>query len=98
MANGRWRRNGLAYSRFRRFENKVLKSADSIVAISNELKEDLMLRGILEDKITIVPNGIERDNSNIESSRFESIQNKLDELDGKITVGLHRLTKRVRRS
>ena len=25
VANGRWRRNGLAYSRFRRFENKGLK-------------------------------------------------------------------------
>jgi glycosyltransferase involved in cell wall biosynthesis len=87
VANGRWRRNGLAYSRFRRLENRVLKSADSIVAISNELKEDLMLRGISEDKITIVPNGIERGSSNIESSRFESIQNKLDELDGEITVG-----------
>ena len=87
VANGRWRRNGLAYSRFRRFENKVLKSADSIVAISNELKEDLIQRGISEDKITIVPNGIERGNSNIESSRYESIRNKLNELDGKITVG-----------
>lgn len=87
VANGRWRRNGFAYSRFRRFENKVLKSADSIVAISNELKEDLILRGISKDKITIVPNGIERGSSNSESSRFESIQNNLDELDGEITVG-----------
>ena len=59
VANGRWRRNGLAYSRFRRFENKVLKSENSIVAISNELKEDLIQRGISEDKIAIVPNGIE---------------------------------------
>ena len=87
VANGRWRRNGLAYSRFRRLENKVLKSADSIVAISNELKEDLIQRGISEDRITIVPNGIERGNSIIESSGFESIRNKLNELDGKITVG-----------
>jgi len=87
VANGRWRRNGLAYSRFRRFENKVLTSADSIVAISNELKEDLMLRGIPKNKITIVPNGIEQSSSNIESSKFESIQNELDKLDGEITVG-----------
>ena len=87
VANGRWRRNGLAYSRFRRFENKVLNSADSIVVISNELKEDLILRGIPKNKITIVPNGIEQDNSKIESSKFESIKNELDKLDGEITVG-----------
>ena len=24
VANGRWKRNGLAYSRFRRFENRIL--------------------------------------------------------------------------
>jgi len=76
VANGRWRRNGLAYSRFRRFENKVLNSADSIVVISNELKEDLILRGIPKNKITIVPNGIEQDNSKIESSKLESIKNE----------------------
>ncbi len=87
VANGRWKRNGLAYSRFRRLENKVLRSADSIVAISNELKQDLLVRGIPENRITIVPNGIEQGNSNIESSKFESIKYELDKLDGEITVG-----------
>ncbi len=87
VANGRWRRNGLAYSRFRRFENKVLNSADSIVVISNELKHHLISRGIPENKISIVPNGIEQGRTDIESSKFESIQYELNKLDGKITVG-----------
>lgn len=87
VANGRWRRNGLAYSRFRRFENKVLKSADSLVVISNELKIDLARRGITGSKITIVPNGIEQGSSEIDSSKFESIQYELNKLDGEITIG-----------
>ena len=36
VANGRWKRNGLAYSRFRRFENRILKSTERIISISKE--------------------------------------------------------------
>ena len=87
VANGRWKRNGLAYSRYRRLESKALKGADKIVAISNELREEIISRKIPENKISIVPNGIELSDSNIVSSSFEQIQNQLNQLQGDLTIG-----------
>ncbi len=87
VANGRWKRKSLAYSRFRRLENRVLKGADKIVAISNELKKELISRGISGEKITVVPNGIETVESAAESSKFNSIETQINRLDGNITVG-----------
>ena len=87
VANGRWRRNGLAYSRFRRFENRVLKGADKVVTISMELKKELISRGVSGDKIVVVPNGIETLESIAESPKFETIETELNRLDGNMTVG-----------
>ena len=87
VANGRWKRNGPAYSRFRRLENRVLKGADKIVAISIELKKELISRGISGDKIVVVPNGIETVQSIAESPKFEIIETELNRLDGNTTVG-----------
>lgn len=87
VANGRWKRNGPAYSRFRRLENRVLKGADKIVAISAELKKELISRGISGEKIAVVPNGIETTESIAESPKFETIENELNRLDGNMTVG-----------
>ena len=87
VANGRWKRNGPAYSRFRRLENRVLKGADKIVAISMELKRELISRGISGEKIAVVPNGIEIVESLVESPKFETIETELNRLDGNITVG-----------
>ena len=87
VANGRWKRKGPAYLRFRRLESKVLKGADKIVAISNELREEIISRKIPANKISIVPNGIELSDSNIASSSFEQIKNELDHLQGDLTIG-----------
>ena len=56
VANGRWRANGPAYRRFQRFENKVLRAADSVVCISETLKHEAISRGIDATKITVVTN------------------------------------------
>ncbi|MEC7238527.1 MAG: glycosyltransferase [Candidatus Thermoplasmatota archaeon] len=56
VANGRWRANGPAYRRFQRFENKVLRAADSVVCISETLKHEAISRGIDAAKITVVTN------------------------------------------
>lgn len=58
VANGRWRRNGPAYRRFQKFENKVLKGADSVVCISQTLKEEAIKRGVAESKISVVTNAV----------------------------------------
>ena len=56
VANGRWRANGPAYRRFQRFENKVLRAADSVVCISETLRQAAISRGVDAAKITVVTN------------------------------------------
>ena len=56
VANGRWRANGPAYRRFQRFENKVLRAADSVVCISETLKHEAISRGVDAARITVVTN------------------------------------------
>ena len=87
VANGRWRRNGLAYSRFRRYENKLLKSTPQIISISKVLENDLISRGISKEKITVMPNGIESEKETIHSSRFDEIKSKVESMQGEITIG-----------
>ncbi len=56
VANGRWRANGPAYRRFQRFENKVLRAANSVVCISETLKHEAISRGVDAARITVVTN------------------------------------------
>ena len=60
VANGRWKEGNLAYSRFRRLETKVLRSADSVVCISKALKDEAISRGVDGNRITLVPNAVNR--------------------------------------
>ena len=58
VANGRWMKNGPAYKRFRKFETNVLRKSDGVICIGEALKKEALLRGVKEDCITVVPNGI----------------------------------------
>ena len=60
VANGRWMRNGPAYRRFQKYETKVLRKADSVVCISETLKQEAIKRGVKENKITVITNAVER--------------------------------------
>jgi len=58
VANGRWMKNGPAYKRFRKFETNVLRKSDGVICIGEALKKEAISRGVKEDCITVVPNGI----------------------------------------
>ena len=58
VINGRWRTWGLPYRRFRRMENKVLRGADHVYCISEQLKKDVISRGVDSEGITIVRNAV----------------------------------------
>ena len=60
VANGRWMHNGPAYRRFQGYETKVLRQADSVICISQTLKEEAVSRGVSPSKITVVPNAVEK--------------------------------------
>lgn len=67
VANGRWRANGPAYRRFQRLENKVLRAADSVVCISETLKQEAISRGVDSSRITVVTNAVQIiDNNDLE--------------------------------
>ncbi len=56
---GRIKEGSLKYKIYKRSEDFVLKRANAIVVICKGLKEELVKRGFDEDKIFIVPNGID---------------------------------------
>ena len=47
-SGGRWRPGGLAYRRFRRMETKVLRAADSVICISETLRQEAILEELLK--------------------------------------------------
>ena len=84
VASGRWRPGGLAYRRFRRMETKVLRAADSVICISETLRQEAISRGISEDKISVVPNAVDAEVVREESDLFHEMKEKLEE---KLVVG-----------
>lgn len=51
--------DGFVYRQVRRLETEVVRGADRVVCICEGLRQDLMGRGIPEEKITVVKNGVE---------------------------------------
>lgn len=60
VAAGRWSAKGLAYRRFRRMENKVLRRADAVVCISETLREEAIGRGVERNRIFVIPNAVSK--------------------------------------
>ena len=84
VASGRWRSSGLAYRRFRRMETKVLRAVDSVICISETLRQEAISRGISEDKISVVPNAVDGEVVREESDLFHEMK---EELEDKLVVG-----------
>ena len=84
VASGRWKTGGLAYRRFRRMETKVLRKADSVICISETLRQEAISRGVSTGKICVVPNAVDLDVPYKESELFRQIKNVLQD---KLVVG-----------
>jgi PEP-CTERM/exosortase A-associated glycosyltransferase len=61
VSEGRTGRLGPRYRYFRLQENRLLRRADAIVALSEGLKEEITNRNIQPEKITVIPNGVDPD-------------------------------------
>ena len=78
VASGRWRAGGLAHRRFRRMETKVLRNADAVICISETLRKEAISRGVPAGHISIVPNAVNLEESESESSElFSQVKAKL---------------------
>ena len=84
VASGRWKSGGLAHRRFRRMETKVLRAADSVICISETLREEAISRGVKEEKISVVPNAVDAEVVRKESDLFHEMKEKLED---KLVVG-----------
>ena len=84
VASGRWKAGGLAHRRFRRMETKVLREADSVICISETLRQEAISRGVSKDKISVVPNAVDIVTQQEESELFHEMKEKLQ---GKLVVG-----------
>lgn len=84
VASGRWRAGGLAYSRFRRMETKLLKKANSVICISETLRKEAILRGVNPSNIVLVPNAV---NSTLEKNESELYREMKEKLSGRLVIG-----------
>ena len=82
---GKIREGGFSYKLRRALETAVVRRADKVVVICQGLRKDLISRGIPEEKIVVVPNGVDTEN-------FAPIKKNVDlieqyGLEGKIVFG-----------
>lgn len=58
---GKGRRGSLRYTTIRALETRLARSADAVVTICEGLRRDLAARGIPDDRLFVVPNGVDPD-------------------------------------
>ncbi len=59
ISHGTTQKNSLRYHLTRGIETWVLKHSDAVTCICEGIKNDLLARGITEDRITIIPNAVD---------------------------------------
>lgn len=56
---GQGRRGSLRYASVRAMETRLARSSDAVVTICEGLRRDLVTRGVPEDRLFVVPNGVD---------------------------------------
>ena len=89
LAQGRWKEGSLKYRYYRWMESRVLRNADHVVTISEQLRDEATRRGVDPSRITVVPNSVELSESSDELSvESETLRDSLEHaLDGLTVVG-----------
>lgn len=59
VAVGRLKEFGYQYMKIRKIETKLMKKADFLITLGKMMKKEISSRGIEEEKIFIVPNGVD---------------------------------------
>ena len=84
--HGTCKEGDLRYRLSRALETYVLKKADAITTICEGLKIDIMDRGINEEKITVIPNGVDINSFSCNEIPDELLLQQLD-LTGNAVLG-----------
>ncbi|MFX1463504.1 MAG: glycosyltransferase family 4 protein [Promethearchaeota archaeon] len=56
---GKWTEKSLKYRKRRKKETELMKRADAVITLGKAMKKEIQNRGINENKIFIVPNGVD---------------------------------------
>ena len=75
----------IRYRLSRTMELYVARAADAVVVIAEHLKKDLVLRGVADEKFSVVKNGVDR-NKFVPCERDRKLESKLG-LAGRPTIG-----------
>ena len=86
VSHGSCKEGDLRYNLTKKLETHVVRRADAVTTICNGLKQDLISRGVAEDKITIIPNAVDITKFSGPNNPDPALQEKLG-LNGKITLG-----------
>ncbi|ARU56173.1 membrane-anchored group 1 glycosyltransferase [Oleiphilus messinensis] len=86
VSHGTCEENDLRYRLSRALETYVLKRCDQITTICEGLKRDIEVRGISNQKITVIPNAVDVDKFTPIREKDSKLVADLD-LDGKYVVG-----------
>ncbi|RMG30831.1 MAG: glycosyltransferase, exosortase A system-associated [Gammaproteobacteria bacterium] len=82
--HGTAREGGLRYRLTRALETYVARRADALVTICEGLKQDLVARGIPEEKITVVPNAVDLQNFQADVPRDKALARALELGEGPV--------------
>jgi len=86
VSHGTSREGDLRYRITQSLETKAVKKADAVTVICQGLKNDLMERGIADDKITLIPNAVDLTKFSGPQDADPELQERLG-LKGKVTLG-----------
>lgn len=86
VGNGTGKEGSPRYWMTRQLENHVIAGADAVAVICEGLKSDLVSRGVIPEKITISPNGVDMELFGSSPVLDRSLQDELG-LKGKTVLG-----------
>lgn len=86
VSHGSCREGDLRYRMTKDMETKVAREADAVTVICQGLKQDLVSRGILADKITLIPNAVDIAKFSGPHEADADLKTRLG-LDGVVTLG-----------
>jgi PEP-CTERM/exosortase A-associated glycosyltransferase len=84
--HGTCREGGLRYRSTRALETHVLKRASAVTCICEGLRDDILARGVLPDRITVIPNAVDTGHFEGGVQPDEALRRRLN-LNGCIILG-----------
>ncbi len=84
--HGTSREWGGRYRLSRALETRVFKKANAVTTICEGLRQDIIARGVAEDKITVIPNAVDIQNFSVGEPPDNALLNALN-LSGKTVLG-----------